>query len=83
MQGLLTQKIVHKKDFISALHRSHESFPSKEKRIGNAVPKQHGETIQGAASPAVGKDGGKITIVYLYRFAPPPPLRPLSLVLAA
>ena len=69
MQGLLTQKIVHKKDFISAVHRGHDAFPQKKTSAVNGASRGAEKQDPSPNALSNGTDS-KIQMSYCYRYVP-------------
>lgn len=66
LQGLLTTKVIHKQDKLTAVNRSHELYTSYAPR----------EQAAASSSSAASTSGSKITVTYSYRSAIPAPYHP-------
>ena len=66
LQGLLTTKVIHKQDKLTAVNRSHELYTSYAPR----------EQAAASNSSAASTSGSKITVTYSYRSAISAPYQP-------
>lgn len=60
MQGLLTTKVVHKQDKLTAINRGHELYTT-------FAPRERSEGAAAAGSASASTSGNTITVTYSYR----------------
>ncbi|BDA49270.1 Eukaryotic translation initiation factor 2D [Coccomyxa sp. Obi] len=67
-KGLLTTKVVHKQDKLTAINRGHKLYTA-------FAPKERSEAAAASGSPSASTSGNTITVTYSYRV--PTSLRPI------